>query len=437
LPPDDHGPAEPLRVSVPGMTREQTPEPDPKHMRSVHQVKAEEDRRRARELREQRERQAEIDKHKEPAEERPKRIASEKTDKSYKTIKSWSTVKSSDQSAVEPMPPALKSKTTIDASPRYKDESPDRKRREVTIMDPKSSKLYDPSSDDEVAQEAFMQEYTYSHGENAHHKHFNEMTDEEKIEYFRDQMKMKPEQIRELTFHPKVTEPKHIHRAYTGLEAGSWRRSRVKSGGRPKSRKVSVYKKVKTVAPAQRKNFVHSRLQGVVYKHINQVYGASPREERERRFFDKLARVQMDDLQRRYEMLAEHDRQTFEARLRQRDQLKRLRKKHEEDSWRRFMTQYVTSKVMESEYSNREEYGLPNELNRSRNPYHARNQRQINTLTPNRRQKVNYKKFSNMFRYNMGPELTPRGRPLKFEGIDTVYIDTEDESGVCLLCKGA
>ncbi|XP_052771685.1 uncharacterized protein LOC128211208 isoform X4 [Mya arenaria] len=433
LPPDDHGPAEPPRlpsVTVPLKTAEPTrqpsPEPDPRHVLTVRQQQAEADRKRARE---QKERQLENQRQKEKEREitieaSPRRATSEKTDKS------WSTIKSSKQNpAASSLQPAMKSKTSMEISQVPPLEMSDRKRREVTIVDPKTMKAYD-TEEGEIMDEAFMHEYEYKHGADLHSKTFNEMTDEEKIEYFRDYMKMRPEQIRELTFHPRVTEPKTIHRAYTGVDVGNWGRNRVKSSTRPKSRRVSVYKKVKTVAPPQRKAFVHSRLQGVVYRHINKVYGASPREEREKRFFEKLARVQMDDMQHQYELLADRERRTFEAKLRQRDQLKRVRKKFEEDSWRRFMTQYVTSKVVESEYSNRQDYGLPNNISRGRphhaNPY-ARSQRQMYALTPNRRQKLNQKKFSSMFKYNMGPEYKAGGKPMKFEGIDTVYIDTEDE----------
>ena len=112
---------------------------------------------------------------------------------------------------------------------------------------------------------------------------------------------------------------------------------------------------------------------------------------------------------------------------RQREQLQILRKKFEDDAWRRFMTQYVTSKVVEAEYRDREEYGLPNELTEPKSrTFHAQMKR---NLTPKTRQKANKRKFGYMFNYNAGPEWKTGGKPMKFEGFDTVYLDSEDDQG--------
>ncbi|XP_052226940.1 uncharacterized protein LOC127841853 isoform X2 [Dreissena polymorpha] len=433
LPSDDHGPSGVHTlpaVSIDPEPRRKSPEPDIRQKVAMD-LKRKEAALKEKQLEEEKEDRRVRERQTSPRRDKhvdvlPMRNPSNKTENSVVARKS----EKSSVNTAAPSNKSNKSKTSVEISLYPAGEMSDRKRREVTIMDPKAMQKYSEESENEIDDEAFMHEYEYKHNVDTTEKTFNEMTDEEKIEYFRDTLKMRPEQIRELTFHPRVTEPKTIHRAYTGVETGNWRSSRRTLALRPKSRKVNVYKKVRTLAPAQRKAYVHSRLQGVVYRHINEVYGASPREEREKRFFEKLTKVQMDELQHRYEMLADREQRKFEAKLRQRDQLKRLRNKFEEDSWRRFMTQYVTRKVVEAEYKNREDYGLPSDLRRmSLHTNLSPNSRHQYTLTPRRRQKMNVKKFSNLFRYNVGPEYRPSGKPLKFEGFDTVYIDTEDENG--------
>lgn len=419
LPADDHGPVHPSPkpAQVPKVSSENISPSDKTFKYYASEKEKEEAKKR------------------EMAIENSPRVPSEKstkTDKSWTTIKSKQTDSKQSNSSYPAAP--TKSQTAYELSSV---DNSEKKRREVTIIDPKYLRKTTKMNDDD-ADEPFMHEYEYSHS-HVRHRNFKDMNDEEKIEYFRDQLHMKPEQIRELTFHPKVTEPKLIHHAYTGIETINWSSGRIKSGKRPKSRKFSVYKKVTVVPPNQRKSAMLSKLQGVVYRHINKVYGSSPRDVREKQFFEKLAQVQIDDMQRRYEMLAEKERKKLESKFRQREQLRRLRNKFEEDAWRRFMTQYVTSKVVESEYRNRQEYGLPNDLeNRPRrHPQTIRNVHPKHApyaMTPKRMHRKNEKKYANLFRFNTGPIPKSGGKPLKFEGFDTVYLDTEDEQGryICI-----
>ena len=305
------------------------------------------------------------------------------------------------------------------------DNGTNKKKREVTIIDPKDLR----KNADEVEEEAFNKEYEYAHNELRRHKDFEDMDEDEKIEFFKSTYRMKPEQIRELTFHPKTNAPKIIHKTYTGIDAADWEMApdsaRIKSGRRPKSQHKNSYKKVMVIPTYQRKDFMLSRLQGKIYHHISKVYGSSPRDNREKQFYEKLAQIQLDEYRRRYEMLERNERKRLESLFRQREQLKQLRKKFEKDAWRRFMTQYVTSKVVEAEFSNRKEYGLPNTLDKD---LYARRKR-MDDVDLSTKEKMNKKKFEHLFKFNTGPDFKVKGKPLKFEGIDTVYIDAEDESG--------
>ena len=303
-----------------------------------------------------------------------------------------------------------------------------KKKREVTIIDPRDLKM----TADEIAEEAYNKEYEYAHNELRRTKDFEEMDEEEKIEFFKSEYRMKPEQIRELTFHPRTNEPKIIHKTYTGIDAEDWTLSvesaRIKSGRQTRSNHRNSYRKITVVPTYQRKDFMLSRLQGKIYRHISKVYGNSPRDNREKQFYEKLAQIQLEEYRRRYEMLEQNERKRLESMFRQREQLKQLRKKFEKDAWKRFMTQYVTSKVVESEYSNRKDYGLPNSLD---SDFKSKLRRKDLTMDPNK-DRVNKKKFESLFKFSTGPNMKVGGKPLKFEGFDSVYIDTEDESGKSL-----
>ena len=309
-------------------------------------------------------------------------------------------------------------------SPFTDNSDKSKKKREVTIIDPKDLKI----NAEEIADEAFLKEYEYAHNETRRSKDFGDMDEEEKVDFFKNQYRMRPEQIRELTFHPKVNEPKLIHKTYTGIDTVDWivapDSARSKSGRRPKSRHKNTYKKVSVIPTYQRKDFMLSRLQGKVYRHISKVYGSSPRDNREKQFYEKLTQIQLEDYRRRYEMLAHNEKKRLESLFRQREQLKQLRKKFEKDAWKRFMTQYVTSKVVESEYSNRKDYGLPNSLGNDLNS----KRRNPNIEPP--KERVNKRRFEKLFNFSTGPDMKVGGKPLRFEGFDSVYIDTEDESGM-------
>ena len=255
------------------------------------------------------------------------------------------------------------------------------------------------------------------------------MDEDERIEFFKSQYRMKPEQIRELTFHPKTNEPKNIHKTYTGIDATAGEMTpdsaRIIPGSRPNSHIGNVYKRVTVTPTHQRKDFMLSRLQGDIYHHITNVYGSSPRNKQEKTFYEKLSQIQLDELKSKYELLEHNERKRVESWFRQKEQLEQLRKKYEKDAWRRFMTQYVTSKVVQSEVSDRKEYGLPNSLDKD-----PRARKKIlDDIDLSMKEKTNKKKFGYMFKFSTGPDFKVKREPMKFEGIDSVFIDTKGKNG--------
>ncbi|XP_060568527.1 uncharacterized protein LOC132727132 isoform X4 [Ruditapes philippinarum] len=162
------------------------------------------------------------------------------SEKSSKTDKSWVTIKTKNTQSSQPSGP-VKSRTTVEFSQNSSIANSDKKRREVTIVDPKYVRRMNQSGDDDG--EPFMHEYEFSHNQIKHHKDFKDMTDEEKINYFQETLHMKPDQIRELTFHPKVNEQKMIHHAYTGIDTVNWQSGRLKSGNVQNQRDTVCIKK--------------------------------------------------------------------------------------------------------------------------------------------------------------------------------------------------
>ena len=286
----------------------------------------------------------------------------------------------------------------------------------------------------ELAEEAFTKEYEYAHSEKRWHKDFENMDEDERIEFFKSQYRMKPEQIRELTFHPKTNAPKNIHKTYTGIDAAAGEMTpdsaRIISGSRPNSHIGNVYKRVTVTPTHQRKDFMLSRLQGNIYHHITNVYGSSPRNKQEKTFYEKLSQIQLDELKSKYKMLEHNERKRVESWFRQKEQLEQLRKKYEKDAWRRFMTQYVTSKVVQSEVSDRKEYGLPNSLDKDP----CTRKKIMDDIDLSMKEKTNKKKFGYMF--STGPDFKIKREPMKFEGTDSVFIDTKGKNGKHKKLKG-
>ena len=274
---------------------------------------------------------------------------------------------------------------------------------------------------EEVREEAFAKEYTYGRRRT---KVFEEMNKDEKYNFYKSEYRMNSDQIQELTFRPKVNKSKLIHQTYTKMDVRDWRKSN-------RNLKPEVVDKPNTtprasiisVTPShQRKEFMLSQLQGTVYHDINDIYGYTPRDERQKRFFDKLAKIQAVEEKLQFELQQNKEQKRLDTMIKQRKQLKRLRQKYEMDAWRRFMTQYVTSKVMEYEQSDRKVYGLPNFIDTDINK-----KQPLRTKTPSK-DKANKEKYKTLFNCTPRPEWKVDG-PLKFEGYDSVVLDTDTGSG--------
>ena len=275
----------------------------------------------------------------------------------------------------------------------------------------------------ELSEEAFAKEYSYGR---RRPKVFEEMDEDEKEKFLRSEYHMNTEQIQELTFRPKMNTSKSIRQTYAAMGVYDW----CKSNKNPKPEIVaranaSPRRSIVSVTPSyQRKDFMLSRLQGAVYHDLKDVYGNSPRDDRQKQFFEKLSLIQVEEENRQLEMMQKKERKRLESTLRQREQLKQLREKYELDAWRRFMTQYVTSKVMEYEQSDRKEYGLPNYIDTE-----IPKKDIVRIKTPSK-EKANKRKYEALFNVTPRPNWKLEEKPLKFEGFDTVFLDTEYEGGM-------
>ena len=298
---------------------------------------------------------------------------------------------------------------------------------------------------EEITEEGFAKEYEYRPHDKRRGKFFEELDDYERFKYFKSEYHMPSEQIRELTFRPKVNETKIIHQTYTGVDVNEWRESpnhaRAESERLLKSRLRNHERKVSITPSYQRKDFMLSQFQGIVYHQMKDVYGKSPRDYTEKRFYNRLSQVQKDESERRSQMLQDKERRRRESTIRQTHQLRQVRDKYELGAMRRFMTQFVASKVTESHPANRKDFGLPETLDLQKRKASLKiyspdlkdnaNNRKV-SLKPHSpdsvKDKVNKKKFDTLFKMTPRP-IWRTDEDIKFEGYDSVLLDTEDENG--------
>ena len=101
-----------------------------------------------------------------------------------------------------------------------------------------------------------------------------------------------------------------------------------------------------------------------MYRHISNVYGnENLRDRRKNDFYRKVLEIQLDRLREIHEEYRNIQNKKYESKMHQKQVLKRLRDKFDDDQVKRFRTQYVTSRVLEHEGVDRHEYGLPENIN--------------------------------------------------------------------------
>ncbi|XP_067656711.1 golgin subfamily A member 6-like protein 25 isoform X2 [Haliotis asinina] len=248
------------------------------------------------------------------------------------------------------------------------------------------------------------------------------------------------------THQPVLTDANELYKAYTGhtkreLRKGDDTISRIGS------QYGEVYQATITISPRNAKEYVLTLREADAYKKMNSVYGTdSFRKKRKSYLLQKLITVELDQIKEHNQTVQERERKRVESKRRQQKQLNHLRKRFKDQQYRRFRSQYVTSRVLEHEKMNRNLYGLPEEYAPDRNEdreeldspedeseqsVKSRKKRDelITSFDKRKKRKAYERKYKNMFNISVGPSWDPRATTPKMEGVDIIALEVKDKDG--------
>ncbi|XP_050396838.1 uncharacterized protein LOC126815312 [Patella vulgata] len=252
----------------------------------------------------------------------------------------------------------------------------------------------------------------------------------------------KAKQREELTFKPNINQSDHMFTVYTGLTKQDIRNNKLNLEQSVDSEKVdtsgvtpsvTASPPVSSVSPGHKKEYILTRREAKAYINMHTAYNnADTKKQRKAKLIDRLSEAQLAYIKQHNEMLKLKEKQKQESKIRQQKQLSYLRRKFEKDQWRRFRSQYVTNKIVEHELMNRNEYGLPQELDEDVQ-YGAKlkrkKQKPIKNVNKDELRKRNAKKYEKMFiAYNNSSAYKCEKVP-KMEGIDTIVVSEKDKNG--------
>lgn len=240
----------------------------------------------------------------------------------------------------------------------------------------------------------------------------------------------------ELTYKPSTNGPEEISRAYVGedsiREAEMAAKLQQMEQGKSKNKENKGPQRRTKVPPWYENEYVLNRRQAGVYKNMTNTYGSQSKKQREQRFVQRLAEYEVYKAKQQWEELLEKERRKRETKERQMLQLNELRQRFEDEAYHRFHTQYVTSRVLEHEKMNRNDYGLPEDLDEEpENAVIIKRKKVVpkSLITEETIRDIYQKKFNKIFDINKGNGLGRRPKTPKMEGIDTVVLEVKDNKG--------
>ena len=120
----------------------------------------------------------------------------------------------------------------------------------------------------------------------------------------------------------------------------------------------------RNIPPWHRKEYVFNKREADKYQEIHDVYGHGEEDltQRERDFYDKVEKLQIEAWRRRHRTYYDNQVRGLERKHKQQKQLKGVRGKFEEEQVRRFRSQYVTNRILQHEWTSRHVYGLPEDV---------------------------------------------------------------------------
>lgn len=243
----------------------------------------------------------------------------------------------------------------------------------------------------------------------------------------------------ELTYKPSTNGPGEISQAYIGEDSIREAEMNAKldqiqqqESRNKENRNVPQRRSNKNRPPWYDNGYVLNRRQAGVYKNMSFAYGRESKKQREQRFVQRLAEYEVYKARQQWDELLERERKKKESKERQMLQLNELRQRFEDEAYHRFHTQYVTSRVLEHEKMNRNEFGLPeDDAEEPENKAIIKRKKTVpkTLITEDTIRDIYNKKFNKMFDVNKGHGLGRRPKTPKMEGIDTVVIEEEDAKG--------
>ncbi|XP_013378736.1 uncharacterized protein LOC106150453 isoform X2 [Lingula anatina] len=207
-----------------------------------------------------------------------------------------------------------------------------------------------------------------------------------------------------------------------------------KSETRPSKKEILIRK----IPPWRRsKDYVLTPNETTKYREITSVYGTQTeihKKQRKREFFKRLSKVQMDAVIQHNKSVEKQEQMKRQTRARQQKELKRVRERFEKEQKQRFMSQYVTSRVLQVEKETRYEYGLPEDLHKVQgNQMKLKRKKSVyiplNKFKKGVNQVKNMNRFKKMFDIHFGPSWDQKAKVPKMEGVDVVTVDEIDEHG--------
>ena len=193
---------------------------------------------------------------------------------------------------------------------------------------------------------------------------------------------------------------------------------------------------LRKIPPWHRKEYVLTRNEVDMYNHIHDVYGNGDHKKvRAKKFYDKLEELQLEKWKKGWDKELDKRLRMDNTKRNQQRQLKHVRDKFEEDRYKRYMSQYVTTRVLDYEWATRHVYGLPEDINedpQNKVKLKRRKSRIGQTFDTDVQHKKNKKRYDSMFNVRQGPDWDKNQKRPKMAGVDTVELDDGGKQNITL-----
>lgn len=181
---------------------------------------------------------------------------------------------------------------------------------------------------------------------------------------------------------------------------------------------------MRTIPPWHRKEYVLNEREVDMYNHLKVIYGdrtTSFKKSRQLEFYEKLEKLQQNEAKKHNSFLRDKKKQRERAKLKQQRQLKFVRDKFEEEQVSRFRNQYVTTRILQHEWTTRHVYGLPEDLRDDGGASKIKRRTEKAKEIPEDIREQNVRRFRRLFDVHCGLSLESLKQPKLgklFEGLN-------------------